>query len=136
MFVQNSTMVVIYVSTRSIWRGNEWSSAYYISRALKNNRSIVKLEMGENLFGPKTCRILAESMLVNDVVRFIDLGSNPLTIENDINGIESMTEMLKKNQTLRHLSFWRCNIGVEGGKLLSSAILLNNALTCFELGAK
>ena len=105
----------------------------YISRALKNNRSITKLEMSENFMGSKTCQILAESLLVNNVIQFIDLGSNPLTA-NNIAGIEAMAAMLQHNRSLRYLSLWRCNVGVEGGRLLSAAMPFNNNLTCFELG--
>lgn len=106
----------------------------YIARALKNNRSIIKLEMSENLLGSKTCETLAESLLVNDVIQFIDLGSNPLTAKNGITGIEAISAMLQHNQSLRYFNLWRCNIGVEGGRLLSAAMPFNNTLTCFELG--
>ena len=109
-------------------------SGSYICRALKKNRSIRKLELGGNQFGPKTCLTLANSLSLNDVLKYVSLESNPLTQgTNYITAMEAIAEMLKVNKTLTYLSIWRCNINSEGCKILSDCLAFNQCLTCFEM---
>mmetsp|Transcript_59229 Transcript_59229/g.87988 ORF Transcript_59229/g.87988 Transcript_59229/m.87988 type:complete len:414 (+) Transcript_59229:80-1321(+) len=107
----------------------------YLCRALRNNRSIVKIELAGNRLGPETCKSLGESLCTNGVVQFVGLESNPLTGKmNDLSGIQAIASMLRQNHTLSHLCLWRCNIGPEGGRIISNALADNKGLTCFEIG--
>lgn len=159
-------------------------SGAYICRALRNNRSLIKLELGGNYCGIKTCTALGDALMTNNVVKFVSLESNPLVIidkasknitssgnnttvvsinnPNDIDanksgspgdqsdsatihpetekvtkhslvGIKAIADMLKVNETLTHLSLWRCGINSEGCKMLADAFTSNNSLTYFDL---
>uniref|UniRef100_A0A7R9VZE3 Tropomodulin n=1 Tax=Pseudictyota dubia TaxID=2749911 RepID=A0A7R9VZE3_9STRA len=107
----------------------------YLCRALRSNRTLIKIELGSNKFGPKTCKSLGDALTSNNVVRFVSLESNPLTGEkNDISGIIAIAEMLSKNKALRYLSLWRCGTGADSGKAIADAMAFNDALTCIEVG--
>ncbi len=113
------------------------NSGAYLARILKNNRSIVKLEMNENCLGYKTCVSLADSLVgttSNTVLKFLSIGSNPLTAKNGKASIEALVTIIRENTSLRHLGLWRCNIGIEGGREICEAILSNECLTCIDLG--
>lgn len=43
------------------------TSGTYLARMLKHNSSLVKLEMGSNKFGPRTCAALAQSLSVRTI---------------------------------------------------------------------
>ena len=108
----------------------------FLCRALRDHRTIIKLELGGNLLGPKTCRSLGNALSTNRTVRSVSLESNPLTgdKQDDLSGIWAIADMLRKNQGLRYLSLLRCNIGPEGGKEVAEALCSNDVLTCIELG--
>ncbi len=106
----------------------------YIARMLKNNRTLVKLELGDNMFGCDTCITMAESLQDNAVLEYLSMESNPLTLKDAATSIEALATIVKKNKSLRYLSLWRCNTGVEGGRILSEAIKSNNILTCIDMG--
>ena len=109
-------------------------SGSYICRALRKNRSIIKLELGGNNCGPKTCLSLGDSLKINNVVTYVSLESNLLTNGlDDKLGMESIATMLSVNNTLKHLSVWGCNINSEGCKMLADNLSLNKSLISFDL---
>ena len=110
------------------------SSGAYLARALKQNKSITKLEMNENFLGSKTCTALSEALRCNDTIKYLSIASNPLTAKNGKASVEALANLIRGNRSLRHLGLWRCNIGIEGGRQLSEAMLSNGKITCFELG--
>ncbi len=126
----DSRIVSMDVSTMNL---SDYAGAY-IGRALKNNKSIKKLEMNENHLGSKTCTTLADALCCNNTIRFLSMESNPLTAKNGTDSIEALVKIIRDNNSLQHLGLWRCNIGIEGGREISEAMLSNENLTCFELG--
>ena len=110
------------------------ASGAFIARMLKNNRSIVKLEMGDNMLGDETCTTMAASLHMNSVLQYLSLESNPLTKAGSVAACEALSAMIRANNGLRYLSLWRCNIGAEGGRLISEAAKSNSKLACLEIG--
>jgi len=110
------------------------ASGAFIARMLKNNRSIVKLELGDNMLGNETCTTMAASLRMNSVLQYLSLESNPLTKAGSVAACEALSTMIRTNNGLRYLSLWRCNIGAEGGRLISEAAKSNSKLTCLEIG--
>lgn len=109
----------------------------YIGRALKNNKTLVKLELDGNRFGPLTCKSIAESLKENSTLRYLSLGSNALADGGSKSGeacIDLLAQSIGHNTALTSLSLWRCGIGLDGGKLLCDAITLNNSLISVEVG--
>ena len=104
----------------------------YIARVLKQNTSIKTLELGDNLIGFKTCVILADSLKTNHTLTFLGLDSNPLTSKNVTDAVESLSSIIMQNSSLHHLSLYRCNIGVGGGRAIANAISTNDNLCCLE----
>ena len=110
------------------------ASGAFIARMLKNNRSIVKLELGDNMLGDETCATMAASLQMNNVLQYLSLESNPLTKAGSVAAYEALSEMIRTKSGLRYFSLWRCNIGAEGGRLISEAAKFNSKLTCLEIG--
>jgi len=110
------------------------TSGAYLARMLKNNRTIVKLELGENGLGYETCVTMAESLRVNNVLEYLSMESNPLNAKNGTMSIDAMANIVKYNKSVRYLNLWRCNIGVEGGRMIAEAMRFNDCLICMELG--
>lgn len=109
-------------------------SGAFLARALKNNKTLKKLELGENNFSVKTIVTLSESLRQNYTLMHLSLDSNPLTSKDQANVIVALANMVRFNKSLRYLNIWRCNIGCEGGRLLSDAIKENSLLTDIEFG--
>ena len=113
-------------------------SGAYLCRALRNNRSIVKVDAEGNNFGPKTLTSLADSLTTNDVVRHVNLEGNPLVKNeaggHDVAGVGRLAEMLKVNNSLRYLNLFGCNIQSSGGHQLVSGLVGNAALIFLEVG--
>ncbi len=105
----------------------------YIARAMKNNKSIYKLEMNENLLGSKTCSTLSESLELNSTLEYLSMDSNPLVATNGKLAIDGLMNIILKNKSLRHLGLWRCNIGIEGGRNISDAMMSNENIICIGL---
>jgi len=106
----------------------------YLARMLKKNRSLVKLEMGDNILGCDTCVTIAESLRENNVLEYLSIESNPLTLKDGASSIQALATIVRENESLRYLSLWRCNIGVEGGRIISEAMKCNERLICVEMG--
>ena len=112
----------------------------YLCRALRNNTTIVKLDLESNNFGPKTCRSLADSLTTNTTITHVNLESNLLTKGpkgldiRDISGVEAIAGMLRSNQTLVYLNMWRCSVASEGGHHMVSGLSANDTLIFLELG--
>lgn len=106
----------------------------YIARVLKQNTSIKKLELGDNLIGFKTCAILADSLKTNHTIKFLGLDSNPLASKHVTDAVESLSSIIMYNSSLQHLSLYRCNIGVGGGRTIANAISLNDHICCLDFG--
>lgn len=110
------------------------ASGAYLARAMKNNSSIEKLELSDNNFGVKTCVTMAESLAKNSTLKFLSLESNLLTSKDAVQAVKALVSMIRNNKSLKYLSLWRCNIGVEGGRLIVEAMSENVVLTIVEYG--
>lgn len=106
----------------------------YIARMLKNNRTLVKLEIGDNAMGCNTCTTLAESLKANNTLEYLSMESNPLTSQDGASCTEALASIVRDNTSLRYMSLWRCNTGVEGGRFIYEAMKGNDKLTCMEMG--
>ena len=111
-------------------------SGAFIARALRNNTSLTKLEMGGNQFASKCCHQLAESLLVNTSLKFLGLESNPLSTGDDNNkSIALLSQAIGENTNLACLSLWRCGLSTSVGRLLADAIAKGSTrLISFEVG--
>lgn len=108
----------------------------YIARALANNATLMKLELDGNHFGQQTCTELAKSLTLNNTLRFLSVGSNPLTKggdDNKVGCIELLANAIEKSG-LTSLSLWRCGIAIEGGKAICNAVSQNATLISVEVG--
>ena len=107
----------------------------YIARALANNATLMKLELEGNHFGQQTCKELAKSLTLNNTLRFLSVGSNPLT-KGDDDKVDCIELLAKAIQTagLTSLSLWRCGIGIEGGKAICTAVAKSTSLISVEVG--
>lgn len=101
------------------------ASGSFLARALRNNNTLKKLEMGGNKFGPKCISQIGLSLLANktSALRFLSLESNLLlTGENSRESIALFAEAVGKNTSLLSLSLWRCGLSLQCGRLLAEAI--------------
>ena len=103
-----------------------------LARVLRNNTSLKKLEMDENQFGRETCKVLAESLLINNTLKSLSFASNPL--EKCPDSVLLLANALLINSGLVSLSLWQCGIGLEGGKTICDAVCKNASLIIVEIG--
>jgi Ran GTPase-activating protein (RanGAP) involved in mRNA processing and transport len=103
-----------------------------LARALRNNTSLIKLEMGENQFGRETCKVLAESLLINKTLKSLSFASNPL--EKCQDSVFLLANALSINSGLVSLCLWQCGIGMEGGTAICDAACKNTSLIIVEIG--
>lgn len=98
--------------------------------------STVRLEIGGNGFGPKTCRALAALLLEsNSSLQYLSLNENPLTsFGTSTECFFELAKSLEVNTTLQTLSLYGCNLGREGGVALAKAVANNKTLTCIKIG--
>ena len=115
----------------------------YLARALKNNKTLTKLEMDDNLFGAGTVEALAESLATNDTLQFLSLSSNmlfangsaaPTAAGRGESCVGPLARSLAQNFGLTCLNLSRCGIGPEGGRLLCDAVANNRRLISVEVG--
>eukprot|EP00956_Cyclotella_meneghiniana_P003076 scaffold3759_cov61-Cyclotella_meneghiniana.AAC.7 len=113
-------------------------SGSFLARALSNNNTLRKLELGGNQFGSKCVSQIAKSLVANktSALSFLSLESNLLlTGENSIASIALFAEAVGKNTSLLSLSLWRCGLCLESGRLLAEAISKGeNKLVSLEVG--
>ncbi len=110
------------------------TSGAYLARSLKNNKSIERLNLGDNHFTVKTCTTMAESLAANNSLKYLSLESNLLTSKEPLQVTKALVDMVKSSKSLKYLSLWRCNIGVEGGRMIVEAMSTNDTLTIVEYG--
>lgn len=109
----------------------------YICGTLRYNKSIVKLELGENKLGVNTCLALEVSMRGNGTVKYLSLESNPLFDARSKDAeiiIQSLASIIETSTSLKTLILWRCGIGPKGGEVIAQSIVKSQSLTCLELG--
>ena len=111
----------------------------YIARALKNNNTLIKLELDGNQFGSQTVKSLADALPANKGLVFLSIGSNPLvssqSSEEDLHSMELLSDSIANHTGLVSLSLWRCGIGTKGGTLICDAISKSNkTLISVEVG--
>jgi hypothetical protein len=109
----------------------------YICGTLRYNRSVVKLELGENKLGVKTLLALQASMRNNGTLKYVSLESNPLFDVRSKDAeiiIQALASIIETSTSLKTLILWRCGIGPIGGEVIAQSIMKNQSLTCLELG--
>lgn len=105
-----------------------------IARVLKRNRALLKLELSENKLGPRSCHSFGEWLPATDVLKTLDLDSNPLAAHDDASGFIALARALRINKSLTAVSIWRCNVGYIGGSELALALQQNHSITALEVG--
>ena len=102
---------------------------------LEFNGALVKLELDENLLGPRTAQTLAAALKRNRTLQFLSLESNDLTLsEAEPSGALALGEMLAHNASLTHLSLWRTRLSSRVGEALADGVCANDFVTFVELG--
>ena len=108
-------------------------SGSYLARILQKNTTLKKMELDNNQLGPKSCIAFGESLLTNKSLIYLSIDSNPLCTNNDVTGIECLSNALKSNNTLTNLNLWRTGINAKGGEILASAIEQNSSILCCDV---
>lgn len=103
--------------------GLEDKEGVFLARALKNNGTLLRLNLSMNKLGPMLCSEMGPALSCNTALQVMNIDSNPLSRgeEDGNNGIKALAEGLADNTTLRELSLRNCNINAEGGRYLSMA---------------
>jgi Ran GTPase-activating protein (RanGAP) involved in mRNA processing and transport len=124
------------------------TSGTYLARMLKHNSSLVKLEMGSNKFGPRTCAALAQSLSVRTTSLHARSGAGPSARDEisfprrkkgcSINVAVFYSIGVQVNKTLRHLDvqsnqLTRAGEDLEGMHALCDMLRKNTTLTYLNL---
>ncbi|EGR27530.1 hypothetical protein IMG5_194790 [Ichthyophthirius multifiliis] len=105
-----------------------------ITKSLKKNIVLERLELEGNELGPKTCIGLAELLKNNQSLRVLDLEGNNLTNQGkDVAGFEALCESIKENENLLCINFTNCCLNEKCGEFLLSLIYGNENLISLEI---
>jgi len=106
------------------------SAAAALARELEGNISLTSLQfLGGNELGSECCRIIAESLKRNTVLRSLGLAGNWAGVE----GCAALAESLKVNETLTELNLSSNGLGDEGCEILAEMLKYNTALTDLKI---
>lgn len=126
----NDTITCLDLSSNDL---NDHAGAY-LARILKRNSTLKKLELDNNRLGSKACAAFGESLQSNTSLVYLSLDSNPIASDHDISGLNALANSLKVNKTLTSLNLWRTNIPEHGGRILASALEMNDTLLFCDIG--
>ncbi|KAJ1454524.1 hypothetical protein M885DRAFT_521808 [Pelagophyceae sp. CCMP2097] len=113
-----------------------------LGRMLKRNCGLRQLELNENHLGPRTCRALGDSLRTNATLQALHLESNPLLQPAPAasarlpqhDGLAQLASALAVNTSLTLLSLWRCDLGMQSGNDLATALKQNASMTNLDVG--
>jgi len=101
-----------------------FSNISELAEALKSNRSLKKLDLRRNRFGPAGGVALAGALKVNIALTDLNLCGG-----SDLTDIKELAEALKSNRSLSKLNLSYNKFGAAGGVALAGALKVNVALT-------
>ena len=94
------------------------------------NRSIERLYLGGNEFGPNEAELLSQLLEQNNSIHSLFLGVNQFGNA----GVERLCRGLKRNETITELSLSCNQVGPDGAWLLAEALEGNTTLRVLDLG--
>lgn len=97
--------------------------------ALKENTSLLILNLAQNGFRDEICTFISESLKVNTSLRDLKLYNNYIGKD----GAQSLIESLKINNSIQFICLGRNNIGNDGIKNLHELISINKTLQHINL---
>lgn len=100
-----------------------------LASSLRYNSALTELNLGYNNFYLEGTEAIAEALKDNKALMRLDLPNNHLT-----DGIISIADMLKSNNTLTYLGLGANNINSNGAIALANALTENRVLTKIALG--
>lgn len=121
---QNQSVKVLSINRKQ--QGDE--EAIELAKNLVYNDYLERLDLENNNIGPKFLENLALTVAKNDTLKTIDLEGNNLTNGNDENGILSLIESLRNNDSLLCLNLNNCNLTKQVGKKLKEVLRENTNL--------
>ena len=102
-----------------------------LAEALKENTSLVKLDLPYCSINAEQSKLLAQSLKENNTLRYLDIHGNTLGVD----GAKEFAELLNKNTTLQHFDIGSNKIENEGlESFLKVLAEKNNTLLQFEAG--
>ncbi|OQS01256.1 hypothetical protein ACHHYP_01508 [Achlya hypogyna] len=115
------------------------ATAESIASLLRHNRTMQTLDLGANRLNAPSIAILGPALAANKVLTGLSLESNPITIlpnnAVDLTGFETFcSSVFPTTTTLRSMSFFRCGLNVEAGRMLSKALLFNESVIALDVG--
>ncbi|CAO3626929.1 unnamed protein product [Cunninghamella echinulata] len=105
----------------------------YIAQALRRNRNLKKLSMVDCKLDANGCVLISEALKYNQSLEVLNLSSNPLCTQQNIEGINTLKQALYANQTLIELNLSNINISTEGVIALAECLAENKILCKLDL---
>ncbi|KAG0333864.1 hypothetical protein BG000_008833 [Podila horticola] len=102
---------------------------WHLSAALKNNSTLVSLNLQDNLIGVHGGMALSEALKTNTTLFSLELAGNKIRENRAL----ALSEVLKTNSTLTTLNLKSNQFGDNGGQMLAEALKTNSTLTTLNL---
>ena len=96
----------------------------YISNALKNNNSIVRLNLHSNQIGPLGAKLICDALKINKSITQLSFYDNNLGSK----GAKYIADMLEVNKYIIELNLYGNQIQDEGAQYLSQSLQVNKSI--------
>ena len=103
--------------------------AIALAKALKDNETLLKLEIHCNLFGDEGAIAFAEMLKVNTTLKTLNLYGNKIGDK----GAKALANALKVNKTLTHFYIGCNNIGDVGADNIADMLKVNRTLNLLDI---
>ena len=109
--------------------GGDMSGVIELAEALKQNSSLVSLNVRQNDLHDEGAKCLTEALAINQSLISLDLESTALKVES----MKAIGHALQTNATLTTFSVRGNKVCVEGAKCFSMALAVNRSLTSLNM---
>ncbi|KAG8366570.1 hypothetical protein BUALT_Bualt17G0093700 [Buddleja alternifolia] len=99
--------------------------------ALKQNRSVTTVNLGENYIHAKGITEIAQVLKDNSVVTALEIGYNPIGPE----GAKALAEVLKGHGNVKELMLGWCQIGANGAEHMADMLKYNSTISSLDLSS-
>lgn len=108
----------------------DWKQATELAKCMKNNTSVVRLDLYNNRFGPDGVVALAHMLRFNTTLTHLDVGLNEICLD----GATALSKALVVNETLKTLHMSACNsMETKGVRHFFRRLKKNKSLTLLDV---
>jgi len=109
--------------------GMQLKDAMSLSNLLKKSRHLIRLSLPENLLTDETIHIIANGMLMNETITYLDLSHNKF----GDSGAKRLSKVIKRHGVLSYLDLGDNRIHTDGAQYIARALKNNEVISTLSL---